>query len=370
MRNTFLLLSFCLAMVSCTEEKIKTSKGKLISSAEMDKFLEAQLDTLHLPALSVAFFNDGKIVYHRTLGVAAIGGKKADDESMFEAASLSKPVFASLALKMVEEGKLDLDKPLYQYLDFPEIAHDARYKQITARMVLDHTTGFPNWRWYDKRPDSIKEGDMFFVYDPGTFNYSGEGYHWLGKVVAHINGLTLKNLDSLFQQKVAVPIGMDHSYFSWHPYIGEHKVTGYQGGKIFGKSWPAASPHEDSTDFGSASTLHTNAEHYAKFILALLDNKIVKKETVDEMLKKQSSIPNEWAPMWGEIKGWSLGYAVEPTDHGIRYSHGGDNGGFQAGCMFYREQRSGYVFFTNCDNSGPFYVNLRTFLGEMIPQKN
>jgi CubicO group peptidase (beta-lactamase class C family) len=289
---------------------------------------------------------------------------------MFEAASLSKPVFASLALKMVEEGRLDLDKPLYQYLAFPEIAHDERYKSITARMVLNHTTGFPNWRWYDKAPDStkVKEGDMFFMSDPGTFSYSGEGYHWLAKVVAQINGLTLKNLDSLFQNKIATPIGMHHSYFSWHPYIGQHKVIGYREGKLFGKFWPAASPHEDSTDFGSASTLHTNAQNYATFLLALLDGSILKKETVDEMLKMQSSIPQEWN--WGDIKGWSLGFAVEPTDHGIRYSHGGDNGGFQAGCMFYREQKTGYVFFTNCDRSGPFYVNLRTFLGEMKPQFN
>jgi CubicO group peptidase (beta-lactamase class C family) len=367
-----LLFATCIGCSSPEPASIKTSNGKIISAGEMDKFLEKQLDTLHLPALSVAFFNDGKIVYHRTLGVSAVGGKKADDESVFEACSLSKPVFASLAMKMVEEGKLDLDKPLYLYLPFPEIAYDERYKLITARMVLDHTTGFPNWRWYDKAPDSmhIKEGGMYMLAQPGTFGYSGEAYHWLGKVVAHINGLSLKNLDSLFQQKIAAPIGMKHSYYSWHPYIGQHKVTGYQQGKVFGKYWPAADVSEDSTIFGPASTLHTNAQQYATFLIALLDGKVLKKETVDTMLKQQSFLPKEWEPYWGEIKGWSLGFAVEPTDHGTRYSHGGDNGGFQAGCMFYRNSNSGYVFFTNCDNSGPFYVNLRTFLGEMIPHNS
>lgn len=369
MRKSLILLFICSITVSGTQAQIRTSTGKLISFAAMDKFLDDQLDSLQLPALSVAFINNGKVVYHRTLGVVAIGGEKVNDRSMFEAASLSKPVFAYLAMKMVEEGKLDLDKPLYQYLAFPEIAHDKRYERITARMVLDHTTGFPNWRWYERADPklNVKDDDMFFVSDPGMFNYSGEGYQYLAKVVAHINGLTLKNLDSFFQRKVAVPLGMRYSYFSWRPYIGQHKVTGYQNGKVFGKRWPAADPAEDSTIFGAGSTLHTDAVNYAKFLIALMEGKGLKKETLEEMLKKQSSIPKELEANWGEIKGWSLGLAIEPTERGIRYSHGGDNGGFQAGCMFYRELKTGYVFFTNCDKSGPFYVKLRIFLGEMNP---
>lgn len=364
-------LCWLIVFVACsTDTPITTATGKLITKVEMDHFLETQMDSIKLPALSIAFINDGKVVYHRALGVVSKDAPaKVDDQSLFEAASLSKPVFAFLALKMVEKGKLDLDKPLYQYLAFPEIANDDRYKLITARMVLDHTTGFPNWRWYDKADSSlhVKEGDMYLAHPPGTFSYSGEGYHYLGKVVAHLNGLTLKNLDSLFQQEVAIPLGMTHNYFSWDDYIGKHKVTGHKNGKIFDKTWPAASPDEDSTIFGSASTLHTEALSYAQFLVALMENKGLKKESIDEMLKMQSSIPAGHEVMWGEIKGWGLGMAIEPVKHGTRYSHGGDNGGFQAGYMFYKDRKSGYVFFTNCDQAGPFYIKLRTFLGELEP---
>jgi CubicO group peptidase (beta-lactamase class C family) len=362
------LFLFSTLITFSAHAQIKTTSGKLISKSAMDQFLQKQLDSLKLPALSVAFINDGKIVYHRTLGIANVeSGKKADDQSLFEAASLSKPVFAYLVMKMVEKGTLDLDKPLYQYLPFPEIAHDERYKLITARMVLSHTTGFPNWRWYDKADTSlhVKDGDMYMMNAPGTFGYSGEGYHYLAKVVAHLNGGTLQHLDPIFQKEVAIPLGMQHAWFSWNDYIAKHKVTGYKDDKVFGKYWPAASPDEDSTIFGSASTLHINAVNYAKFLIAIIEGKGLKKETLEEMLKQQSHIPTAMLPYWGEITGWSLGFAVEPTDHGIRYSHGGDNGGFQAGCMFYRKQKNGYVFFTNCDKSGQFYVNLRTFLGEM-----
>jgi CubicO group peptidase (beta-lactamase class C family) len=253
---------------------------------------------------------------------------------------------------------------------FPEIAYDERYKKITARMVLDHTTGFPNWRWYDA-PDSalnLKLGDMYIKNPPGTFGYSGEGYHYLGKVIAHVNGVTLQGLDSLFQREVAAPLGLKHTYFSWDNYIGQHKVTGHRDGKVFGKAWPAAPPDEDSTVFGAASTLHTEAVNYARFLIALMEDKDLKKSSIDEMLKVQSKIPKTLAADWGEITGWGLGLAIEETDHGIRYSHGGDNGGFQAGFMFYKDKKNGYVYFTNCDRGGMFYVKLRTFLGEMTLQ--
>ena len=364
------LSAVCFCLVFYAFAQIKTVSGKKISKASMDRFLEEQMDSLKLPALSIAFINDGRIVYHRAMGLSDIQSlKKVDDKSIFEAASLSKPVFAFLVLKMVEKRKLDPDKPLYLYLPFPEIAFDERYKLITARMVLDHTTGFPNWRWYDK-PDpklNIKEGGMYMQQAPGTFSYSGEGYHWLGKVVAHLNGVSLKNLDSIFQREVALPLGMQHSYFSWDDYIGKHKVTGYKDDKEFMKKWPAAPPDEDSTIFGAASTLHTEATSYANFLIALMENKGLKKESFDEMLKMQSSIPKEMEPNWGDIKGWGLGLAIEPTERGIRYSHGGDNGGFQAGCMFYREQKNGYVYFMNCDKAGMFHVKLRIFLEEMKP---
>ena len=337
----------------------------------MDQFLNQQLDSLKLPALSIAFIENGKIVYHRALGIATMNAAQmVNDQSLFEAASLSKTVFAYLVMRMVEKGKLNLDKPLYQYLAFPEIAYDERYRKITARMVLDHTTGFPNWRWYDE-PDSalkVKRGDMYMKNSPGTFGYSGEGYHYLGKVIAHINGLTLQSLDSLFQQEVALPLGLNHTYFSWDDYIGLHKVTGYKNGKVFEKAWPAAPPDEDSTVFGAASTLHTEATNYARFLIALMKNKGLKKSSIDEMLKVQSKIPKAQAADWGEITGWGLGLAIEETDHGIRYSHGGDNGGFQAGFMFYKDKNNGYVYFTNCDRGGMFYVKLRTLLGEMTSQ--
>jgi CubicO group peptidase (beta-lactamase class C family) len=140
----------------------------------MDRFLQHAMDSLGMPGLSIAIITNGKICYERALGVTNMStGKKVDRNSIFEAASLSKPVFAFFVMKMVENGELDLDKPLYQYLPYADIAYDDRYKLITARMVLTHTSGLPNSRYYDKADTGmhIKNGDLYLKFTPGT-NFS------------------------------------------------------------------------------------------------------------------------------------------------------------------------------------------------------
>jgi len=123
--------------------QIETVSGKRISFISMDDFLKKEMDSLRLPGLSIAVINNGKIVYNRALGLANIDSqKKVDDSTIFEAASLSKPVFAWFVMKMVQKGTLNLDTPLYRYLPNPDIDYDDRYKLITARMVLCHTFGF------------------------------------------------------------------------------------------------------------------------------------------------------------------------------------------------------------------------------------
>ena len=124
-----------------------------------------------------------------------------DDRTIFEGASLSKPLFAYMVMFLVEDEKLDLDKPLHEYLDYHYHGidkEDDRYKEITARMVLSHTTGFPNWR-----PDY----DLIIHFDPGTdFRYSGEGYIFLERVIQSILNTDYKGMEAYFSGKSCGPI--------------------------------------------------------------------------------------------------------------------------------------------------------------------
>lgn len=338
-----------------------------MKAGDVDRFLHAQMDSLGLPALSIAIINNGHIVYQRALGVANLDTRTPiDGNSIFEAASLSKTVFTFFVLKMVDEGLLSLDTPLYRYMPYPDIAADERYKRITARMVLCHTSGFPNWRYFDKVDSSrhIKYGDLYLNFMPGTqFSYSGEGYYYLARVIAHLTGHNLQNLDSLFQKQVVIPLHLGNMWFSGNNYIYTHKVSGHKAGKVFFKKWPTSFPEQDSSWFGAAGGLHTEAVAYARFLIALMDGKGLTAKSLSEMFTAQVQIPEtNFSRAQGGDTAWGLGIAIKPVPGRTLYEHGGNNGDFQSGFMINRTLKNGYVFFTNCDKGAIFNERLAGFL--------
>ena len=362
-----MLTILCGCFITPAAAQIKSFRGQNIPEAELDRFIRQQMDSLGLPALSIALISNNRIVYHRAFGVSDIKTKKPVDEaSIFEAASMSKTAFAYFVMKSAEKGLLDLDTPLYKYWPYPDMAQDKRYERITARMVLSHQTGFPNWRYFEK-PDSalhIKYGDLWLKFTPGTqFAYSGEGYHYLAQVIAKLNHLDLKTLDALYQKEVCEPLGLSHFYFSGNNYIYQHKVSGHRDGKSVGRPWPVSFPQQDSTWFGAAGGLHTQASDYARFLIALMEHKGISKASLDEMLKAQVQVPkdNEAYTIEGD-SAWGLGIAIIPTNYGTIYEHGGNNGDFQSGFKYLKARKTGYVFFTNCDKGSIFNKNLTAFL--------
>ena len=183
-------------------------KGIQMDAAQFPTKLE--LETLmrekKIPGLSMAIIENSEIVLHSELGVKNSQTKDLiDKDTLFEAASLSKPVFAYGVLKLVEKGQLNLDKPLVEYLAHSDIKNDERVNCITARMVLTHTSGFPNWR---PKNESLK-----IHFQPGErFSYSGEGFLYLQKVIEQISGLSLEDY---IKKNVFTPLEMNHSTFVW-----------------------------------------------------------------------------------------------------------------------------------------------------------
>lgn len=369
-KNSFFIS--LLIMVSLLSLKgysqLQTLSGSRISIEDLDRMIIKQMDSLGLPGLSFALINNGKVVYHRSLGLSNIETKvKVDANSIFEAASLSKTVFAYFALRLVDKKLLDLDTPLYRYLPYQDIAKDERYKLITARMVLSHTTGFPNWRYTDKRDESrYKYGELYLKFTPGTqFAYSGEGYVYLTKVIAHLSNLTIQTLDPLFQKEVAKPLHMKKAWFSWVKYITKHKVKGHAKGKVVSKAWPIAFPEQDSTWFDAAGGLHAEAIGFSNFLIGLMNGEGLSKSLNDEMFKEQVQLDkNTPHYIFNGDTGWGLGIAIKPTSFGVVYEHGGNNGDFQSGFKINKSNRNGYVFFTNCDQGSVFNKNIGSLLLE------
>ena len=331
---------------------LKNHVGTHFSSDAVDERLATWSDSLDLPGLSFAYLQDGRIVYHYLSGVMESGKEDpVTRQTIFEAASLSKPVFAYWVLQMAERGMLDLDRPLHYYLPDAEMEREPRYREVTARMVLSHTTGFPNWRWFDPLPaeEPVQRGQFFMIDTPGVFNYSGEGYQYLARVVAHNRFLNMNELGEQFRKEVAGPLGMDHAYFVWDETIYGNKASGHMNGKPAGDVWPVAFPYARSTVFGAAGSLHTEALGYAHFLKAILGKKGLNGTSYDMLTKQQVELPEDHRFREDGYAGWSLGFGIQVHQGDTLLVHGGNNGEFQAGMTLSIKDQSGFVFFTNCD---------------------
>ena len=335
---SIVLFSLCVSLFSCKNEtKIISSGGKAFSQVELDSFFTALMDSLNMPGLSVAIINNATVVYHTSMGEKSMETHTpVGPDTYFEAASLSKPLFAFFVMKQLEKGVLDLDTPLYTYLPYPDIEYDERYKLITARMVLSHSSGFPNWR-----EDSLK-----IMFDPGTnYLYSGEGYRYLAQVIAKNNDVSISQLDSLFQAEIARPLGAMKMTYQWKEELLLNKAVGH----IDGKPTPDAKDYKDS-DFGAAGGLHTEANDYAKFLISLFEKDLLTEALTSEMLKEQIKLPeDDINSILINASAWSLGFGIIPTSLGTCYWHAGNNDDFQSWMHFYPDRKYGIVLFTNSD---------------------
>jgi CubicO group peptidase (beta-lactamase class C family) len=352
----FALIIFTTLFIQFTNgqtQSIKTVSNRPVKVADLDKLIQATMDSLHIPGVSIAIINNAEIVYHRAFGVKDISTKvPVDGETLFEGASLSKPLFAYFFMKMVDKGIVSLDEPMYKLLPHPSIKdNDVRYQLITPRMVLSHSTGFPNW---------AKDQPIPITFTPGTgFSYSGEAHQYLTAYLAVANKTNWKEgLESIFQKEVAAPLGMNHTYYIGNEFIKTHKATGYEGDSIKELWLPKA--------FGAAHTVHSEALDYAKFLQAMIIGKGLSENSMKEMLKEQNHFQKDNELLKTGQTGWCLGFSMQPTPNGMRYLHTGNNSGFTSYCCFYKEKKYGLVFFTNSEKAEAFYEKIGNYLDDQF----
>jgi len=335
--------------------RLKTLDGGSISAAELEAFIEQTIGKAEVAGLSCAILNDSQIVYQKAFGYKnKEDGSHNDEETLFSALSFSKPVFAYLVMLLAEEKAIDLDRPLYQYLDKPlyeypnyaDLKGDDRYQQITARMALSHSTGFPNWRFL------TQDGKLSILFTPGSrHSYSGEGIALLQMIVETVTG---RDLEALAQEKIFQPLGMTHSSYIWQPqfetnYASPHDEFGRPRGEKIKRDKPDA-----------AGSMVTTASDYARFLSGILNAKGQRKATVDEMLRPQIEInyqrmfgPDAWT-MTGENQdihlAWGLGWGRFDTPYGRAFFHTGNSIGWKNYTVTYIDKGIGIVLLSNSDN--------------------
>ena len=289
--------------------------------------LPSLMDSAMIPGIALAILDRGDVIWSGGFGVRDTQGRISADRTVFEAASLSKPVIAYAALKLVDTGQLDLDRPLINYASYPELDGDPRGQLITARMVLAHTTGLQNER---HGSDSLH-----FSFDPGArFQYSGEGYVLLGKVIEAITG---KALADAIRTLVFDPLAMTRSSFVWDSRFADDAAIGHGP---FGEPRNPTRP----TVARAPSSLHTTASDYARFLRAIFDTVGLRPSTLQSMATPTVDvIPGV---------GWGLGWAIEKDSTNPRLAHHGDNSdsGFTAFTLIDLPRQCGFVYFANSTN--------------------
>jgi len=301
-----------------------------------------------VPGLQLAFMEAGEVTVTAAFGYADTEtATPVTVTTVFEAASLSKPVFAYAVLRMVDRGEWNLDEPLWNILKYERLAHDERARVLTTRHVLTHTTGLPNWAWGDT--------PLEFDVNPGTrWGYSGEGFVYLQRAVEARTGLTLEQIG---MREVFEPLGMTSTHYLWiEPYDTLAAIPHDDLGFPASRRMPGSG--------NAAGSLHTTATDYLRFVTAIMRGEGLEPATRDAMLTPGADLTGA---VWGdepEPKAhlfWGLGWGLQQGRRGRSFWHWGDQGTARCFVIAYPETEDALVYFTNSANGlaiGPAILEL------------
>lgn len=347
-----LLIALMLAVLSaCTAPP---AKPVTLDSQLQDLMTEAQV-----PGLAVALIRDGRLVFSKAYGLAdRERSELMKTDTVMPGASLTKAAFAYLVLQLVDEGVIDLDRPLplqlrlplHLYPDYADLAEDPRWREITPRMLLSHSSGLINWRWIN--PDRR----LSLNYSPGQrYVYSGEGIQLLQKIV---EGRTREPLAALMQKRVFDRFGMVNTSLVWRDDFAAHAATGYA---VDGSS----RGHARRQTARAAGSMDTTLNDYAAFLAGVLRGEGLSASSHKQMLSAQIAIvsPQQFPSHWpgettvnqGIALSAGLGWVVYRSPRGPAFFKEGNDEGINNFALGFVSSRDGLVMLSNSANADKLF---------------
>jgi CubicO group peptidase (beta-lactamase class C family) len=365
MRKTcFIVLALLMlpVLVPAAGPTVTRLDGTQITAEQIDATVTRSMQQARIPGLGIVLFNNDKVVYAKAYGERdRAGHKPLTPDSVMTAASLTKPAFAVLVLQLVEQGVLDLDKPIAQFLPKPlpeyapysDLAADPRHEKITLRMLLAHTAGFPNWRRFtaDKK--------LAIYFEPGSrFAYSGEGIALAQFVVETVTG---KSAEDLMRERIFEPLGMTRTSLVWQPRFEDNFANAYRSmGFSFG---PQRRKLPDT-----AGSMQTTLHDYARFVQAMMDGELLSPKSTTEMFSPQIPITSarEFPSLDTETTtandgiglSYGLAWGLYRTPYGQAIFKEGHDTGWQHYVVVFRERGTALLIMTNSENSEGVYGEL------------
>ena len=313
--------------------------------------IEKLLKDNNVPALGLGIIENGKLTKVEVYGTLD-KQKTAPYNAIFKVASLTKPVVALTALKLIDERLLGLDEPLHKFWVDPDIKNDKRYKKLTPKIILTHQTGFPNWRYM------TESNKLAFEFDPGTkYQYSGEGFEYLRKAIE----IKLdKNIEELSKEYLFKPIGMTDTHFWWDSTMDESRYAKNFNDK--GEKIKTAKYFEAN----AAANLLTTVEDYGKFLAYVINGAGLSKNLFQEITKHHVELKeNDFFGL-----GWEI--LTEFSDNEFALLHTGKDPGVSTLAIWFPKSKNGYLVFLNGDNVDKIYEELltkRLYLGNDLWNK-
>ncbi len=344
------------------ETRVKRLDDSMIMSNEIDTTVTRLMQAAEVTGVGIAILNDGKVAYLKTYGERDKEKHlPLTEDSVMTSASFSKAAFAYMVMQLVEGKIIDLDKPAYQYLpkpltEYPEykdLANDPRCERITARMLLSHTSGFPNFRYLNA------DHKLNINFEPGSrYAYSGEGIILLQRVV---EAITKQPLNTLMQSRVFQPLGMIRTSMVWEKRFDSDYANGYDE---YGRSLGP----ERRTDANAAGSMQTTLRDFTRFMLAVMQSRGLRKEAKELMLSPQIQIfskrqfPTLASETTDENKpirlSYGLGWGLYWTPYGKAFFKEGHDEGWRNYTVCYDKEKLGIVIMTNSSNGEGIFKEL------------
>lgn len=363
------IILFCLALTFGQDQQIQQLNGTKISTTEVDQIVTELMSKAKVTGLGLSILSENRTVYTKSYGYKNKQKQQLmENSTVLYGASFSKAVFAFLTLKVVEEGLLNLDKPIAQYLDKPlpeyenyaDLAGDERWKLITPRMCLSHTTGFPNWRFLNARTGNFEAtGKLAIYFQPGTkYGYSGEGIQLLQLAVEKVTG---KNLEELATEILFKPAGMNRTSFVRQESFEDNFAYPHNSNE-------ETQGKKKKKRADGAGSLQTTIADYSKFIEFVMQNKVLNKKMRTMMITPQIGIASKYQfptisdETTDENKtiqlSHGLGWVVLKTKYGRAFFKAGHDDGWQNYNINFKDKGISIIIMTNSDNGESIFKEL------------
>jgi CubicO group peptidase (beta-lactamase class C family) len=345
--------------------------GRVLSAAEVTSTVERLMRAGRVPGLALAIIDHGEIVYQRGFGWRDVDGRlPLSDTTVMYAASFTKSMFAYMVMQLVQEGKLDLDRPIGTYLPKPlpeyekwaDLKDDPRWERITPRMLLSHTSGFSNFRF-------VNPGEKLIInFEPGSrYSYSGEGINLLQFVIEEGLGM---DVDSLMRERVFGRFGMTRTSMTWRADFEADHAIGYdEAGKALG--------HRRRESPRAAGSVDADLADVARFARGVLRGEGLTPAAREEMLRPQVRIrsryqfptptpANDTTSRDDAIRlSYGLGWGLMQTPYGRAYFKGGHDDGSENFMVAFDGPKTALIVMTNSSNGESIFRELlATLIGD------